>query len=62
MAVRKILERLLEHGFGPGFVQRQEAVDDAHGVVFAGGAERAGNDQALVRADFFQGFVGDALE
>ena len=62
MAVGKILERLLEQGLDPGFVQRQDAVDDMGGVVFRAGTERAGDDPARVRADIFQGFVGDALE
>jgi hypothetical protein len=31
-------------------------------VVFSAGPERAGNDPAWVRADIFQGLIGDAFE
>jgi hypothetical protein len=57
VAVREILERLLEQGFDPGFVQRQDTVDDIGGVALGGGPKRAGDDTARVRADIFKGFI-----
>ena len=54
MAVGKILQRLPEHRFDPGFVQRQDAADDISGVVFRGRTERAGNDPARVGTNIFR--------